>query len=718
MQELQALFKWIIMVFMVSLLMRPYLRIKNLELWDRGFSLSFGLGCAITFFFCWIGSALGIAKYDTPWIYIGTGIVVIGGIIISTKSVKNKITPLLKTNLKSDFPRFLLGFLLFLLIFCIGIYIKGFKSAITNSTEQYMDYGFIKAIYRQKTAFPEDIWYMGEPLNYYFLGQAATVFLCRLSFVGPQYGYPFMLYTVAASLFTMVLSLTYALIRGKRFSRIIGGLAASFMSCFAGNGHYVIYGIIVPLYEKITGNTSLRYAEYGYYFPDSTTYIGYNQVIEDYGKHEYPAYSYILGDLHAHVINLLFVIPLLALLFDYAFEESELTYKVNANNGKFSYKNIISDIFDLRLILISALFALFMGSNYWDFPIYLITCGGVILFSDYHKYKDIKLASIKTILKGIYMLAVAYILSAPFNLKFNKMASRICLCNNHSPLYKLLILWLAPVGISVWFLIYLLRNYSGKRFTVIMLAFILCALGLILVPELIYVKDIYGEAYARFNTMFKLTYQAFVLTSIVIGTAVGTWFNDKKSYRGVILLVAVLILSSYTCTGIRQFMGNIFDFDNRKSCNCYESTFDNPELDPQKNAIEIINGDKRESIHILEAGGTSYQPDNTISVFTGASTYVGWGVHEWMWRNGWEPIGKRLGEVAFFYNSGDFDYCSQFISDNNIDYIWVGPREYYYYDVDLSGFDNLPGVREVYSSEDSAFRLYAVDNTVLNRNYN
>ena len=36
----------------------------------------------------------------------------------------------------------------------------------------------------------------------------------------------------------------------------------------------------------------------------------------------------------------------------------------------------------------------------------------------------------------------------------------------------------------------------------------LCAVGLILIPELVYVRDIYENGNARANTMFKLTYQA------------------------------------------------------------------------------------------------------------------------------------------------------------------------------------------------------------------
>lgn len=39
----------------------------------------------------------------------------------------------------------------------------------------------------------------------------------------------------------------------------------------------------------------------------------------------------------------------------------------------------------------------------------------------------------------------------------------------------------------------------------------LCAIGLVLIPELVYVRDIYENGNARANTMFKLTYQAYIM---------------------------------------------------------------------------------------------------------------------------------------------------------------------------------------------------------------
>ncbi len=48
-------------------------------------------------------------------------------------------------------------------------------------------------------------------------------------------------------------------------------------------------------------------------------------------------------------------------------------------------------------------------------------------------------------------------------------------------------------------------------------AIFLMGLFLILLPEIVYVVDIYSGDYKRANTMFKFTYQAFVLLSLVWG---------------------------------------------------------------------------------------------------------------------------------------------------------------------------------------------------------
>ncbi len=62
--ELIQILKWLILLFLISWFMRPYLRVRNLALWDAGFALSLGLGTALSFFTSWILSALGLFPFD------------------------------------------------------------------------------------------------------------------------------------------------------------------------------------------------------------------------------------------------------------------------------------------------------------------------------------------------------------------------------------------------------------------------------------------------------------------------------------------------------------------------------------------------------------------------------------------------------------------------------------------------------------------------------
>ena len=98
-------------------------------------------------------------------------------------------------------------------------------------------------------------------------------------------------------------------------------------------------------------------------------------------------------------------------------------------------------------------------------------------------------------------------------------------------MYQLLILWGLPVLLTVLLILSVitekmkgLKHKSLYRlleaitvpdlFAVIMG---LCAIGLVLIPELVYVRDIYENGNARANTMFKLTYQAYILFGMTMG---------------------------------------------------------------------------------------------------------------------------------------------------------------------------------------------------------
>ncbi|WP_243110757.1 DUF2298 domain-containing protein [Blautia sp. OF11-22] len=83
----------------------------------------------------------------------------------------------------------------------------------------------------------------------------------------------------------------------------------------------------------------------------------------------------------------------------------------------------------------------------------------------------------------------------------------------------------------------------------------LCAIGLIIIPELVYVRDIYEESYARSNTMFKLTYQAFILFGICMSYIITRFLLWKKERIlqvfggiGLVLLLWTSAILERACT--------------------------------------------------------------------------------------------------------------------------------------------------------------------------
>lgn len=75
----------------------------------------------------------------------------------------------------------------------------------------------------------------------------------------------------------------------------------------------------------------------------------------------------------------------------------------------------------------------------------------------------------------------------------------------------------------------------------------LCAIGLVAIPELVYVRDIYENRNARANTMFKLTYQAYIMFGMTMAYVIFRLLivNRKKILKAIAAIGLVLLL--WTC---------------------------------------------------------------------------------------------------------------------------------------------------------------------------
>ncbi len=673
--------RWLVSCFILAMTARTFLSFPVLKYPDGGFILSLGISFAVEFMTVWELCSIFTLPFNTvicrfvPALYMV--IVIIVSLRRGTKVKSDNPLKNAENEIQGEYLRFALGFAVFMFLFTAGFWIKGFKPGIDNQTEQYMDYGFMKTMYRQQSLPFEDMWFSGKTVNYYYLGQAAAVFLCRLAGVRVDEGYNLMLCMVFAFICLGAFSLTNAVlkcIKGTgRAACVTGGIMSSLMCSFGGNGHWIVYGIIGRLKEKLLyGKVMTRY-----WFPRSTLFIGADSLDPDKAKHEFPAYTLILGDLHAHVINLIFVITLLMVLADYAAKEKE--------------KDRYRELFGSHIFLVSLLLSLFRGINFWDFPIYYVVAGAVILFSDIKKYRAEAGTFAAVVLKGLLVYAMSIFLMIPFYSGYKNPTAGLHICTTHTPVYKLVIIWLPHVMMAVSLLIFIFcKKKRDNTDMTVTAAFTMCGLGLLLLPEIVYVKDIYGDEYQRYNTMFKLTFQGFVILSIAGGICIGIFLCARfLKPLGLIYCFTAVMLGAYMGWSVKDWFGDIFDADKREGISATAFIDDDESYDDVREAIAALNADPAKHLHIMEEAGNSYSPENRLSVFTGASSVAGWYVHEWVWRNDPESVKKRHDEVRNFYESGDERICSRISDKYDIDYVYVGPAAKERYDVDYDGFKDM-----------------------------
>lgn len=249
---------------------------------------------------------------------------------------------------------------------------------------------------------------------------------------------------------------------------------------------------------------------------------------------EFPAWSFLLGDLHPHYLNLV-MLPLVCLLIF----PTVLTFEKRWQRLGFLIFSAIS------------LTPLFYQANSWESPQWLLLSGGfgaVLLFS-----KPEQLHTRRDLVPALLLIGLIGILSWALGRNIQPIEAEVKLVT--SPVgwteltpfllhwgFPLFLIALEPVrlrrfkifGLSligyaaafavdlavVWtvtaivtMLLCGIRFYRDKPAPaeVFFFVFGLAGLALITVPEVIFLDDPYGGAHERMNTIFKLYYPAWFL---------------------------------------------------------------------------------------------------------------------------------------------------------------------------------------------------------------
>ena len=320
-------------------------------------------------------------------------------------------------------------------------------------------------------------------------------------------------------------------------------------------------------------------------------------------------------------------------------------------------------------------------TNTWDVPIYGLVFAIVTAITVYKTNNSWKDKCFSLAVTGVAVLVAMVLTSFPFHLNFQNIAQGIAWIETRSPLWQLGVLWggFGAIGLAaVW-------RFGFKRLDLLRwlpVAMTGVSALLILIPEIIYVKDIYIKEYHRANTMFKLTYQSFVMMSLVFGITVGSLLGERPKAEGrrmkavaVIILLAVFgAQMMYPFFAIRDYYNGLKKFQGLYGLQWLVRQYPDD--------YQIINWMKsnipwqlESPPVVLEAVGESYTDHARVAAFTGLPTVLGWRVHEWLWRGSFDIPGKRTEEVRTMYERPTSSEAGRLLQNYQVKYIFVGSLE-------------------------------------------
>jgi YYY domain-containing protein len=673
----------------IGLLALPFTAFLFARLPGRGLALARPVGLVLVAYPVWLLASTHIVSYSR-W----SAVLVL--CIFAAVSVALWIRrPPLRLEWTTDLKLWLAGEALFAVAF-FGWTILHSYSPDVWQTEKPMDMAIINSINRSGSFPPHDPWLAGTTLNYYYYGHYLAAFVIRVLGIAPWVGFnlavPLFYALTLTSVFAVASALYLAAQRhgdAPRVSPILPGLAAAGFAMLLGN----LAGAIQLFHHPD------RIATFDWWAP--------SRVIAGTAN-EFPFFSFLLADLHAHEMATPFAMVALAYSLQLVLRGPRLPER-----GR-GWAAAAGELV-LAALVVGSLYAI----NTLDYPT-AVGLGLASLLVWVMVQRHLRLLPAAG--WAACWIAASLVFYAPFWLHFSPTTHGIGLVNDHDlfsrflrdysliyglPLWVLVAVFAGrlrvPVRYIVWsgapamFILVLLSppRLAGLALVLALTAFavyvvfetgpplapyrflwlvIAAALILVSVGEFVYIRDVFdGTASYRFNTVFKAGYQAWFLFAIAAGCAVfwsARWLGRRvravwlTGVGALVLLAGVYpVLGSYSRSGT---------FDRTATLNGI--AWLQRAAPGDATAIEWMRSSIKGDPTVLEEVGPDFDPEGRgrVSTFTGLPTVIAWGGHEVQW--GHDP-GGRGADVQTIYSTQDVPEARRLLDQYDVRYVFVGSLE-------------------------------------------
>ncbi len=381
---------------------------------DRGYGLSKALGLLLVSYGLWLASSFGFLNNDLGGILAS----LLAGAALSAWVLRRNDGGWAALRVWAQEHGRLIAFneALFLVAFVAWAIFRAHDPAIAG-TEKPMEFAFLNGILRSDRFPPLDPWLSGYAISYYYFGYVMLAVLVRLSGVASAVGFNLGVASWFALTVLGAFSVTYSLIniaRQEGERRLAPALLGPLFVALLGN----LEGLFEVLHARgVAPAALLRWLDVkdlgatspvGRWLPtDNWWWWRASRVIQDrdlLGRSigvqpidEFPFFSFLLGDMHPHVLALPFVLLAIGLGLNLILhsrqrsavsgQPSAVSRQPSAVSGQrftFYVSRFTNYVLRVAWNVVDAwpmgrigflLYALALGGlgflNTWDFPIYL-----------------------------------------------------------------------------------------------------------------------------------------------------------------------------------------------------------------------------------------------------------------------------------------------------------------------------------------------------------
>ena len=756
-QILDALLRWWFILSLLGWLGWPLAFGLFGHLRGRGYAYSRALGLLLLTYVYWLLGVIGLLPNTAGALRL------VAACLASLGTVSWLVRRRqLMACLKSEWRHVLTVELLFAAMLALYAAHKAYDPAI-NHTEEPMDFAMLNGILRSVRMPPQDPWLSGHTISYYYLGYLLVAVMARLASVAPGIAYNLglaqTLALTAVGAYGAIYGLAQIGLRPTGERRSLGWLSAGgaviialgsnlegplelLRSLGLGSDRFYAWFRVPGLAETTAAGAVLPEGRWWWWrasrIISDQSYLGKTPTVIT----EFPGFSFVLGDLHPHVMALPYAVLAIALA-------SEL-YSRGRVGRSTGWRRLA-----WWLVAAWALGALgFLNS--WDLPTYLVLAMLTYALGTWRLLRSQRAWLGQSLLGCGILMVLSLLPYLPFYAALQSQAQGIGLVYySKTPLrhYGLVLgVWLLPILSDLWgevrpritmrrFLViwgaiatlpwvvtallggagrlllglgslavggpWLLMLQSASLTALLVVIWpqdrapdpespagqlpradspetvshllALVGIGLTYGTEFLYVQDLFGT---RTNTVFKVYYQAWVLLGIGAVLATKRLWHRGGWRRAVACLSLTLFLAALYYPAAAAYT-RADGYTGARALDGTAHLLDSSTGEAA--AVRWLNEHALGGEVVIAAYGDEFDASTSrLSAWTGVPTVLGWPGHEEQWRGDDQEVLKRMQDIDAIYGTEEEQELLRLAKKYSATHLYVGPHERTKYGLDES----------------------------------